>query len=616
MSNKKQLWTEKYRPKKVDDLIQHDELINILNNVKQTKKMQHMIFHGNPGTGKCLDPDTEVILYDGQIKKAKDIIINDKLMGDDGKERNVLSIIDGNDIMYKIIQEYGDDYVVNSSHILSLVLTKEFIEKENKLYWFENHLLKINKFSDNLEMMEFKKKINNNKCGEKLDINVEQYLNMETEWKEAYKGYKINKIENWNNIINTQNDISFKYGNWIKKHQYDYKYIHNAYKLGSFDVRKDFLTGFLDYISNDVDYYCSTILFQDIKFMIRSIGYIIYDIFSIDKKYKFKIKNNVPYDIKIEKIGSGKYCGFEIDNNKRFLLGDFTVTHNTSSILAICNELFPKEVYSDRVLELNASDERGIGIVRDVIATFVKTSIDMESDIPPFKIVILDEADAMTMEAQSALRKIIESVSGNTRFCFLCNYINQIIEPIISRCLKIRFRSIDNNNMITRLKLIIKNENEEIEDNIIKTIAELSKGDIRKGITILQNSKSLKKIKNKISEDDIYNLVGYIPDIYIFNIWNKCFDENILISHIMQDIYAISKQGYIIKSAFYQLKNLVLNNKILSSKKKSLIFIHLSNIERRLYEGANEFIQLLSIFSYLIDIIKDKEDKELIYRNI
>ena len=105
----------------------------------------------------------------------------------------------------------------------------------------------------------------------------------------------------------------------------------------------------------------------------------------------------------------------------------------TSTILALAKELF-KEEYMDRIIELNASDERGINIVRGKIKTYAKQTVTSNSDIPPWKIIILDEADTMTSDSQFALRRIMEQYSKITRFCIICNYHNKIIEPIVSRC--------------------------------------------------------------------------------------------------------------------------------------------------------------------------------------
>ena len=102
-------------------------------------------------------------------------------------------------------------------------------------------------------------------------------------------------------------------------------------------------------------------------------------------------------------------------------------TGKTSTAIAICKQLY-KDNYNENVLELNASDERGIRVVREKIKTFSQKAVDND-----FKIIILDEADAMTSDSQFALRRIIEKYSINTRFFLICNYINKIIPPLLSR---------------------------------------------------------------------------------------------------------------------------------------------------------------------------------------
>jgi replication factor C subunit 2/4 len=275
-------------------------------------------------------------------------------------------------------------------------------------------------------------------------------------------------------------------------------------------------------------------------------------------------------------------------------------TGKTSSILALCNQLFGPDRVNERVIELNASDERGINVVRHKIINFAKIAIgtaDKKYLCPPYKIIILDEADAMTKEAQAALRKVMEETSNITRFCFICNYINQIIEPINSRCVKIRFKPITKNNVMNKLKYISIKENIQIDDGGLESLANISSGDLRKSILILQNVKYLKidSFEKKISNSDIYDMCKYISDVqlnkYIQSITNNKNMNNII--NVTNDVF---NNGYIINSIIVKIINYLISDKNISDTSKSKLLFEMSTIEKNINDGADEYIQLLKIF--------------------
>lgn len=173
-------------------------------------------------------------------------------------------------------------------------------------------------------------------------------------------------------------------------------------------------------------------------------------------------------------------------------------TGKTSTILALAKELYGPQLFKTRVLELNASDERGISIVREKVKDFARMQLsnpppgyDEKYPCPPYKIIILDEADSMTQDAQSALRRTMETYSKITRFCLICNYVTRIIDPLASRCSKFRFKPLDQGNAKKRLEEIAENEGVRLEAGAVETLIKCSEGDLRKAITFLQSAARL-----------------------------------------------------------------------------------------------------------------------------
>lgn len=184
-------------------------------------------------------------------------------------------------------------------------------------------------------------------------------------------------------------------------------------------------------------------------------------------------------------------------------------TGKTSTILALAKELYGPEMMKARVLELNASDERGISIVREKVKDFARMQLVKPPPgykdrypVPPFKIIILDEADSMTQDAQSALRRTMETYSKITRFCLICNYVTRIIDPLASRCSKFRFKSLDQGNAKKRLEDIAEKEGVALEEGAVDALIKCSEGDLRKAITFLQSAARLVGATEKDDEGD------------------------------------------------------------------------------------------------------------------
>ena len=260
-------------------------------------------------------------------------------------------------------------------------------------------------------------------------------------------------------------------------------------------------------------------------------------------------------------------------------------TGKTSTILTLCKKLFGPNNYKNRVLELNASDDRGINVVRENIMNFVKmdlSNIDPNYPSPPYKILILDEADAMTIDAQTSLRIIMEEYGHITKFCIICNYINKIIQPIISRCMEFKFLQIPYNEVIQKLKFISNKENLELDDNIYELISNLSNGDLRKAIGILQNINYYKQI-SPINENIVCDLTGIISnydlELFLYDIKNNS-DYNKIVNNIYNKGFSIKKLCEELIFKFKDNKNIVfkLMNLINDINRKCNDYIILYNI--------------------------------------
>ena len=267
----------------------------------------------------------------------------------------------------------------------------------------------------------------------------------------------------------------------------------------------------------------------------------------------------------------------------------------TSTIIALAKELF-KNQYSNRVIELNASDERGINVVREKIKVYAKQSISNKDDIPPWKLIILDEADTMTPDSQCALRRIMEEYSKITRFCIIGNYCNKIIDPIVSRCALFRFKPINQEHIIKKLKYICNEEKFNISEEILNKIIKISRGDLRKAINLLQKYFNMYQNNFNISLLDEFS--GFIPqqifNILIENIYKKDYIQ------VDNNINKIILDGYSLILQISLFHNYILNTDKLSSIQKSNIMFKLAEIDQNLIEGCDEYILFFNLVYFIM----------------
>ena len=231
-------------------------------------------------------------------------------------------------------------------------------------------------------------------------------------------------------------------------------------------------------------------------------------------------------------------------------------TGKTSTILALAKEIYGNNVRL-MVMKLDASDDRGINSVREDIKGFAEKTNMFQKGV---KLIILDEADSMTFDAQFALRRIIEKYSTTVRFCLICNYENKIIPAIRSRCANFRFSNIDIKHIIEKLNQISKSENLNYSEMVIHTIANLAKGDLRKAINLLQ---TISMQKGEITPELCYETTGIPSNMEIKKILKILTDSNLDFNYCNTMVINIIKiKGYSLSIFLKELIIEILNNNI------------------------------------------------------
>ncbi|XP_058219541.1 replication factor C subunit 2 isoform X1 [Rhododendron vialii] len=289
-------------------------------------------------------------------------------------------------------------------------------------------------------------------------------------------------------------------------------------------------------------------------------------------------------------------------------------TGKTTTALAIAHQLFGPELYKSRVLELNASDDRGINVVRTKIKNFAAVAVGSGRQggypCPPFKIIILDEADSMTEDAQNALRRTMETYSRVTRFFFICNYISRIIEPLASRCAKFRFKPLSEDIMTGRVLHICKEEGLDLDSEALSTLSSISQGDLRRAITYLQGAARL--FGSSISSKDLISVSGVIPQEVVQSLFAACKGGDFDV--VNKEVNNVILEGYPVSQMLSQLFEVIVGADDISDEQKAKICKKLAETDKCLVDGADEYLQLLDVASITTRVLCNMP-LELSYEN-
>lgn len=267
-------------------------------------------------------------------------------------------------------------------------------------------------------------------------------------------------------------------------------------------------------------------------------------------------------------------------------------TGKTSTILAVSKQMYGK-LHSTMSLELNASDDRGINVVREQIKNFASTQQIVSKGI---KLIILDEADSMTNAAQFALRRIIEKYTKTTRFCLICNYVSKIIPALQSRCTRFRFMPLPSQIASERIRIIANNERLNLTEDGIKALVELGQGDMRKYLNILQSTSMAFEV---IDAKAIYSCTGNPDPVFMDRVaetllslnFNEIFDQ---LSQERLDL------GFSLTDIIRELHKTIMKIKF-PEKMKMFLIKRIAEIEMRLSQGANEKIQLGALIGAFVE---------------
>ncbi|GAX79199.1 hypothetical protein CEUSTIGMA_g6639.t1 [Chlamydomonas eustigma] len=317
------------------------------------------------------------------------------------------------------------------------------------------------------------------------------------------------------------------------------------------------------------------------------------------EKYRPKNVGEVAYQ---EEVVNTLTKALESANLPHLLLYGPPGTGKTSTALAIARQLYGPELMKTRVLELNASDDRGITVVREKVKSFAASAVGAAAPgypCPPYKFLILDEADSMTQDAQNALRRTMETYSKVTRFCFICNYVSRIIEPLASRCAKFRFKPLNEGIMTNRVQYICSKEGIDLGQEAMTTLSQVSGGDLRRAITTLQSAMRL--VGSQVDRKAILDVSGQVPPEVVSRLLAACKSPRF--QEIQKEVTDAVAEGFAAQQLLIQLQASLIADISIPDLRKASAAEVLAVADKCLVDGADETLQLMSVASQIQKVL-------------